>query len=40
MDNVGNSHLPGNDDLNKPIPFDDGPNKQDPLTSGSARLVG
>ncbi len=34
MDNVGNSHLPGNDSLDKPIPFDDGLNKQTPLGSG------
>jgi len=34
MDNVGNSHLPGNDSIDKPIPFDDGLDKQAPSGSG------
>ena len=36
MDNLGNSHLAGSDNLDKPIPFDDGLDKQPPLSSGPA----
>ncbi len=36
MDNLGNSHLAGNDNNDKPIPFDDGLDERAPLNSGPA----
>lgn len=36
MDNLGNSHVSGNDNLDKPIPFDDGPDKQPSLGNAPA----
>jgi hypothetical protein len=36
MDNTGNNHLAGSNDIDKPIPFDNGPDRQPPLNSTPA----